>query len=284
MRTHLRLLVPVVAALTVAVSGTAQAAPARTGQLSASATSYKWAGPVGFGVVTFSGMAGLPGCGTPLIHDCDYTLLHVTTPGKVTVKSSAASSPTTIDIALAVFASDASGTQGKPKASADSTGGSNEANETLAFTSDAPDAYWLVQAEYLDVIGGGYDGEATLKPGEGIEPATVAPTVKITSPKKSVKKSKFKSISGTAADDTAVSKVEVAVVTGKGSSCKSMTSKGSFAKTKCASPSFLAAKGTTKWSLKLKKKLKKGTYVVLVKATDDTGNTSTARLTVKVKS
>ena len=62
-----------------------------------------------------------------------------------------------------------------------------------------------------------------------------------------------------------------------------MTAKGSFTKTKCAAPKYLAAKGTTSWSLKLKKKLKKGSYVVLVKATDDTGNTSTARTTVKVK-
>ena len=283
MRTHIRLLA-LTTALVLSLVGTAQAAPARTGTLSASATSYKWTGPIGFGVVTFSGMAGLPGCGTPLIHDCDYTLLHVTAPGKVTVKTAAPSSPTTVDVAVAVFTSDASGTQGKPKASADSSDASNEAVETLQFVSDAPDAYWLVQVEYLDVVAGSYDGDATLQPGEGIEaPSTIAPTVKITSPKKSVKRSKFKSIAGTAADDTAVSKVEVAVVTGKGSRCKSMTSSGSFATAKCASPKFLAAKGTTKWSYKLKKKLKKGTYVVLVKATDDTGNTSTTRLTVKVK-
>ncbi|MEA2271752.1 MAG: hypothetical protein QOI98_460 [Solirubrobacteraceae bacterium] len=282
MRIPTRLLPTLTIALVLALTGTAAAAPARTGTLGASATSYKWTGPIGFGVVTFSGMAGLPGCGTPIVHDCDYTLLHVTTPGKVTVKTTTAS-PTTVDIAIGVFASDASGTQGKPKAAADSTGGSNEANETASFTSDAPDAYWLVQVEYLDVVGGDYDGEATLAPGVGIEPATVPPTIKITSPKKSVKAAKFKSIAGTAADDTAVSKVEVAVLSGKGSSCKSMTSSGSFAKAKCAEPKFLAAKGTTKWSYKLKRKLKKGTYVVLVKATDDTGNAATARVTVKVK-
>ena len=227
-------------------------------------------------------MPGLPGCGTPILHDCDYTLLHVTTPGKVTVKT-AASAPNTIDVAINIFASDASGTHGKPKASADSTGGSDEAAETAAFTSDLPDAYWLVQIDYLDVVGGSYEGEATLEPGAGIEPATVPPTIKISSPKKSVKSSKLKSISGTAADDGSVAKVEVAVLSGKGSSCKSMTSKGSFTKAKCAAPKYLAAKGTTKWSYKLKKKLKKGTYAVLVKATDDTGNAATARQTVKVK-
>jgi hypothetical protein len=271
-----------VAALTLALAGTAHAQANQTGTLSASSTSYKWTGPIGTGITTFSGM-GLPGCGTPIIHDCDYTLLHVTAPGKVTVKTSAASSPTTIDVAIEVFASDASGKQGKPKASADSTGGSNEAIETAAFSSEEPDAYWLVQVDYLDVVGGTYDGEATLQPGVGIEPATVPPTIKVTSPKKSVKSKAFKSISGTAADDTAVAKVEVAVLSGKGSSCKSMTSKGAFKKAKCAEPTFLAAKGTTKWTYKLKKKLKKGSYVVLIKATDDTSNAATARQTVKVK-
>jgi hypothetical protein len=270
-----------VAVLTLALAGSAHAQANQTGTLSSSSTSYKWSGPIGTGITTFSGM-GLPGCGTPIIHDCDYTLLHVTTPGKVTVKTSAASSPTTVDVAIQIYASDASATQGKPKAAADSTGGSNEAVETAAFTSDAPDAYWLVQVDYLDVVGGNYDGEATLQPGEGIEAATVPPTIKIASPKKSVKSKAFKSISGTAADDTAVAKVEVAVLSGKGSSCKSMTSKGSFKKAKCAEPTFLAAKGTTKWSYKLKKKLKKGSCVVLVKATDDAGNATTARQAVKV--
>jgi Big-like domain-containing protein len=265
--------------LALALSGTAGAAPARTGQLNAGSTSYKWTGPIGFGLVTFSDQAGLPGCGTPVLHDCDYTLLHVATPGKVTVKTST-TSPTTLDTSINIYASDASGTQGKPKANADSS--SPNVDEQAAFTSDTPDAYWLVEINYLDVVGGDYNGEATLVPGEGIE-ATVAPTIAIKSPKKSVKASKFKSISGTASDDGSVTKVEVAVLSGKGAKCKSMTAKGSFTKAKCTAPKFLAAKGTSSWSLKLKKKLKKGTYAVLVKATDDTGNSSTARTSVKVK-
>jgi hypothetical protein len=271
------------ALLSLALAGSAHAQANQTGTLGESAKSYKWSGPIGTGITTFSGM-GLPGCGTPIIHDCDYTLLHVTSPGKVTVKTTAASSPSTVDVAIQIFASDASGTQGKPKAAADSSdSGGNEAIETAAFTSDAPDAYWLVQVDYLTVVGGNYDGEATLEPGAGIEPAAVPPTIKITSPKKSVKSKSFKSISGTAADDTAVSKVEVAVLSGKGSNCKSMTTKGSFTKSSCSQPKFLAAKGTTKWSYKLKKKLKKGSYVVVVKATDDTGNAATTRQSLKVK-
>jgi hypothetical protein len=268
------------ASLALGFAGAAAAAPARTGNLNAGATSYKWTGPIGFGLVTFSDQAGLPGCGTPILHDCDYTLLHVTTPGKVTVKTST-SSATTLDTSISVYASDASGTIGKPKANADSA--SPNVNEQAAWTSDTPDAYWLVEINYLDVIAGDYNGEATLAPGEGVEAATAGPTVKITSPKKSVKSSKFKSISGTATDDTAVAQVEVAVLKGKGKSCQSMTASGKFAKTACAEPKYLKAKGTSKWSLKLKKKLKKGTYVVLVKATDDGGTATTTRTTVKVK-
>jgi hypothetical protein len=266
--------------LVLALTGTAAAAPARTGNLSAGATDYKWTGPIGFGLVTFSDQAGLPGCGTPILHDCDYTLLHVTTPGKVTVKTST-SSATTLETSISIYASDASGTIGRQKANADSS--SPNVNEQAAWTADAPDSYWLAEIHYLDVIAGDYNGEATLAPGEGIEAPTAGPTVKIVSPKKSIKSSKFKSVSGTAADDTAVAKVEVAVLKGKGTSCETMTSSGKFAKAKCAAPKYLAAKGTTKWSYKLKKKLKKGTYVVLVKATDDGGIATTARTTVKVK-
>ena len=47
-------------------------------------------------------------------------------------------------------------------------------------------------------------------------------------------------------------------------------------------PKFLAAKGTAKWSYKLKKKLKKGTYLVLVRASDDGGASSTTRSAVNV--
>jgi hypothetical protein len=280
MRISTRLIAPLTLTLAIALVGTAAAAPARTAQLNAGSTSYKWTGPIGFGLVTFSDQAGLPGCGTPILHDCDYTLLHVTTPGKLTMKTTT-SSPTTLDTSISIYASDASGTIGKPKANADSS--SPNVNEQAAWTSEEADAYWLVEVNYLDVIGGDYNGEVTLVPGEGLEAATAGPTVKVSSPKKSVKSSKFKSISGTASDDTAVAKVEVAVLKGKGSKCQSMTAKGSFAKANCASPKFLAAKGTTKWSLKLKKKLKKGSYVVLVKATDDGGTATTPRTTVKVK-
>jgi hypothetical protein len=52
-----------------------------------------------------------------------------------------------------------------------------------------------------------------------------------------------------------------------------MTAKGKFVKqAKCDAPTtWLLAKGTTKWSYKLKKKLKKGGYTVFARATDGAG-------------
>jgi hypothetical protein len=262
----------------------ASAAPAfaqadRNATLSASATSFKWTGPPGFGFVTFSDIQTVP-CDTPVAHDCDYTLLHVTSPGRLTVKTST-SSATTLDTSISIYASDASGKAGRLKTSADSS--SPEVDEQAAFTIEESDSYWLVEIHYLDAVAGDYNGEATLVPGT-VETGAggVAPTVRITTPKKSVKSSSFKSIAGTAADDGSVSRMDIAVVTGKGSNCRAMTSSGSFSKGSCTSPRFLRASGTTRWSYKLKKKLKKGSYVVFARATDDTGATTTARLPVRV--
>jgi hypothetical protein len=70
-----------------------------------------------------------------------------------------------------------------------------------------------------------------------------------------------------------VSRVEIALQLKKGKKCKQMKKSGRFAKqAKCDAPtSWLKAKGTTKWSFKLKKKLKKGNYTVFARATDSAG-------------
>ena len=265
-------------ALALGAAGTASAAPDRSGTLSAGSTNFKWTGQIGVGITAFTTFHETYPCGMPA-HTCDFTLLHVTTPGKVTITTSAPGQPTTPDIDLWVYASDASGTKGKQKGM--SAKSSPDPNEQFSFTADA-EGYYLAEADYAIVLGGSYTGEAKLEPGVGVEATNTPPSVKISAPKKKAKSKSFKSLSGTASDDSAVTKVEVAVVSGKGSSCKSMTSSGSFAKAKCTSPKFLAAKGTSKWSYKLKKKLKKGTYLVLVRATDDGGATQTSKTSVKV--
>jgi Bacterial Ig domain len=272
-----RRVLPLALGILLIGAGTAAAAPDRSATLSASSTSFMWTGQIGVGATALTTFHDTYPCNMPG-HTCDYTLLHVTTPGKVTVKTSAGSSPTTLDIDLWVYLSDASGTKGKQKVMSAATGANP--NEQASFTADEP-GYYLVEGEYDIVVGGTYAGEAKLEPGVGIE-ANTPPTVAIKSPKKKVKSTSFKSISGMATDDSSVTKVEIAVLKGKGSSCQSMTASGKFAKAKCTAPKFLAAKGTTKWSYKLKTKLKKGTYLVLVKASDDGGASSTTRSVVKV--
>jgi hypothetical protein len=272
-----RLVLPLAVVISIAPASQASAAPDRSATLSASSTSFKWTGQIGVGGTALTTFHDTYPCNMPG-HTCDYTLLHVTAPGKVTVKTSAGGSPTTLDIDLWVYVSDASGTKGKQKVMSAATGANP--NEQASFTADQP-GYFLVEGEYDIVVGGTYAGEATLAPGEGIE-ANTPPTVTIQSPKKKVSSRSFKSLSGTSADDSSVTKVEIAIVKGKGSSCQSLTASGKFAKAKCTAPKFLAAKGTAKWSYKLKRKLKKGTYLVLVRASDDGGASSTTRSAVKV--
>jgi dsRNA-specific ribonuclease len=275
---RIRVVLPLASALALALAGVASAAPDRSGTLSAASTDFKWTGKIGVGLTALDTLHDSPlPCGSPG-HDCDFTLLHVTTPGKVTFKSSS-SAPNSPDLDLYLYLSDASGTKGKNKGKSAAPG--LDPNEQIAFTADEP-GYYLAEADYTVMIGGTYDGEAKLEPGVGIETANTPPTVKVSSPKKKVKSKSFKSISGAAADDSSVTKVEIAVLKGKGSKCQSLTSSGSFKKAKCAAPKFLAAKGTTKWSYKLKKKLKKGSYLVLVRVSDDGGASTTAKTAVKV--
>jgi hypothetical protein len=276
MRT-LRITLSLAIVIAVGATGTASAAPDRSGTLSASSTDFKWTGQIGVGVTTVNTLHDTYPCTMPG-HTCDFTLIHVTTPGKVTMSTSAPGQPTTVDVDLWVYVSDASGTKGKQKGT--SAKSSPDPNEQVAFTADA-EGYYLMEAEYDIVAGGSYSGEAKLEPGVGIE-ANTPPTVAISSPKKKAKSKSFKSISGTASDESAVTKVEIAVVKGKGSSCQSLTASGKFAKAKCTAPKFLAAKGTAKWSYKLKRKLKKGTYLVLARATDDGGASQTTKTAVKV--
>ena len=191
--------------------------------------------------------------------------------------------PLTPDTDLYVWISDANGTQGKQKAL--SAASSPTPNEQVAFDVEEP-GYYLIENDYTIVLPGGtYDGEAVLEPGApGGGGENVAPVAKISSPKSSkASRKKFKTIKGTAADDTTVSKVEVAVVQVKGKTCKSMKSNGSLSKSSCTEPRYVTAKGTSKWSLKLRKTLPKGKYMVYARATDDAGSTQVTRKAVTLR-
>jgi hypothetical protein len=272
-----RLFLPLALALFLGLSGTAMAQADRTGTVSAGTPSFKWKGQIGVGVTMFTTFHDVYPCNMPA-HTCDFTLVRVADPGKVAIKTSS-TNPLMADLDLWVYNSDEKGTKGRLKG--ESAQPTPTPEEQFSFTAEEP-GWYLVEADYAITVGGDYDGEVTLQPGVGLEDTNVAPTVRITTPKKSVKSSSFKSIAGSATDDGSVSRVDIAVVTGKGSNCRAMTSSGSFSKSSCTAPRFLRASGAARWSYRLKKKLKKGSYVVFAKATDDADGTTTARLPVKV--
>ena len=79
---------------------------------------------------------------------------------------------------------------------------------------------------------------------------------------------------GTAKDDRQVTRVEVAVVRKRGGRCRELQRSGRFGKSRrCRRPrSFLVAKGTTRWTFKLRRRLARGYYVVYARAIDNTGH------------
>jgi hypothetical protein len=83
-------------------------------------------------------------------------------------------------------------------------------------------------------------------------------------------------LKGTARDvGCGVDRVEVSVARKVGKRCKYLTSASRVSRraSSCGRPAaWMMATGTTKWSLKLPKKLARGTYVLRTRATDFAGN------------
>jgi hypothetical protein len=113
------------------------------------------------------------------------------------------------------------------------------------------------------------------------------PTTHLVSSSKTARK-KHK-LSGTARDagctTSAVAQVSVSVARKKGKKCQFMsrTSRLGHAKS-CKSPRWISAKGTKTWSLKLPKRMPKGSYTILTRAVDSAGNVErahTRRLAVR---
>jgi hypothetical protein len=253
-----------IAAVVIAAAGAlalpASAAPDRSGALSAEATKYEWDG----GPVT-----GTPAGGT----DDDDTLLTIGTPGSLKVETSDPDD-TTLDIDLYLYkANDA----GDPEGDAIKQSETDAAEETL--TASVTEGKYLVRVTGFVAVDGFYKGVATLTPSTGGTPQPAGPTdtppeatiAKIAKSSKGGKLVKFK---GTARDDVSVARVDIALVKRKGDKCAQMTSPGRYAPlAKCDAPTkFLRAKGTTTWSYKLSKPLKKGSYVLFARATDGAGH------------
>jgi hypothetical protein len=70
-----------------------------------------------------------------------------------------------------------------------------------------------------------------------------------------------------------VARVEVAISRKAGKKCRFVASSGKLGSArKCSRPVFLRAKGTTSWSLSVKRKLPHAKYTILVRARDAAGN------------
>ncbi len=249
-------------------AASAEAAPARNGGLAAAGAEYKWDGTPLNGVALTAEVGDAVGC-TPGLQECDDTLLKVDSAGSLAVKITGDGGPATVDLDLYVYASGADGAPGKLLKS--STGGTADESTTL----EAEPGYYLVRVSAATAANGGYKGVAALAaPSEAettaqplMTPApNAAPKTTVTRPKGK----KITAIKGTATDDSKVAKVAVGLVQVKGKTCYGLTTKGTFTKLKkCSAPTLLTAKGTSAWTLKLKKPLKKGKYVVYATATDD---------------
>ncbi len=128
-------------------------------------------------------------------------------------------------------------------------------------------------------------------------PPVVKFSLHISSPRGNIKANKLKAVSGTASASLGIAKVQVAVVEFSGGArvasahgkrptpaCEQLGGDGRLHKLTvgrhsiCTPTTFLTASGTTKWSLKLTRRLPKGTYQVVSRVIDHAGHISNAAL------
>jgi hypothetical protein len=106
---------------------------------------------------------------------------------------------------------------------------------------------------------------------------TVTPAPDTTAPRSRIARipaGRVKRLHGTAADAGGVRAVEIALVR-RGATCKQLTRAGTLKRPRrgtCAPTRFLAANGTSSWTFRLSKRLPKGRYVLVSRATDAAGN------------
>jgi hypothetical protein len=150
------------AATTLLLAGSAFAAPDRSIDLGSTKPTASWNGKLGTGFVVFSDIDQLPPCGTAVVHDCDYTLVHVTEPGFINVTTEA-DAPNSVDVALTIYDSDADGS----KLDSYGTSDSGNADESAAAENTEPagtDKYVLVEINYTVIAGGQPKATATFTP------------------------------------------------------------------------------------------------------------------------
>jgi hypothetical protein len=282
------------AALTAALTTVALAAPARNAALDPDGPAFKWKGGPISGAAATTDVGDVLPCGPG--KGCDETLVKTSDRGQIDVKTSS-TDPNSRDMDLYLYASDASGAEGKfIKSSAGP-------DPTEAVTANVTAGYYLVRMVAAAAANGTYDGQALLHalpplteeggPDFGPDPAAglgggsdgssptggsnttvgsaddLAPAAKVRRPS-----GRVRTLRGTASDpDGKIAYVDVSVVRVAGKRCTALTASGRFNKVarKCAPGPFLRARGGRSWTLKLRRALSKGSYVIYARATDDKG-------------
>jgi hypothetical protein len=139
----------------------ALAAPDRDGVLDADHLTFSWDSKLGTGLTTLSNLHDQIPCGTPVVHDCDFTLIKVTGAGTVGITNES-SDPNAVDTDLYVYDSDADGTQGDQLAS--SAQSSPTPNEATSVDTAEGDSWLLVEIDYTDNVAGTVKATATFTP------------------------------------------------------------------------------------------------------------------------
>lgn len=145
----------------VALVPSAALAADRAGALDADHPTFAWDSKLGTGFTTLSNLHDKVPCGTPVVHDCDFTLLKVTGAGSVAIVNES-SDPNAVDTDLYVYESDAEGTKGAQLAS--SAQGSPTPNEATAVDTGEGESWLLVEIDYTDNLAGTVHGTATFTP------------------------------------------------------------------------------------------------------------------------
>jgi hypothetical protein len=148
-------------ALAAALLPAGASAADRDGAIDVDHPSFAWDSKLGTGFTTLSNLHDTIPCGTPLVHDCDLTLIKVTGEGTVALVNES-SDPNAVDTDLYVYESDADGTKGAQLAH--SAQGSPTPNEATSVDTAGGDSWLLVEIDYTDNLAGTVHGTATFTP------------------------------------------------------------------------------------------------------------------------
>jgi hypothetical protein len=146
------------------VPATASAAPDHSsGLIDKDHTTFEWDSKLGTGFVALANIKPKVPCGTPGVHDCDTTLVHVNGYGAITVENSSAD-PNALDTDLYIYASDEDGTLGEEVSN--SAQGTPTPNEAAGAATDVGDNWFLVEIDYAINVAGTVHGKVTYTPSE----------------------------------------------------------------------------------------------------------------------